>query len=110
MKILVISALLLSIALPAMAQVGPAYSKRYSQYLMTTGTICTKEISSSLSLRSGPGRSYRVLAKIHNGNSVILEGERYGQDGFRWLQAFSKGQQGWIRADYVCKISTIATD
>ena len=101
---------MLIIALPAIAQVEPAYSKRYSSYLMTTGTICTKELLSSLSLRSGLGKSYHVLTKIYNGNSVILEGERYGHDCFKWFQAYSKGRQGWIRADYVCKISAIATD
>jgi uncharacterized protein YraI len=110
MKLLTATALLFTIALPATAQVGPAYSSRYAQGAMTTGNVCTAERGSSLSVRSGPGKSYRVVTQIRDGKSVILEGSRHGRDGFDWLQTYSSGRQGWVRADYICGISTIASD
>jgi hypothetical protein len=51
MKILTATALLFSIALPASAQVGPAYSNRVTTNL-TYGNVCTAQGSSSLSIRS----------------------------------------------------------
>jgi uncharacterized protein YraI len=111
MKILAATALFFAISLPAtaQAQVGPA-SNRYAKYSMTTGNVCTAERGSNLSVRTGPGKNYRVLNQIRDGKSVILEGSRYGKDGFNWLQTYFSGRQGWVRADYICGISTIATD
>ena len=99
MKILTATALLLAIALPATAQVGPAYrSAQGSSY----GTVCTATRGSSLSLRSGPGKNYRVLTQVSDGNSLGFNTSQYGQDGFRWLLTSANGRQGWVRADYVC--------
>jgi uncharacterized protein YraI len=100
MKILTATALLLSIALPATAQVGPAYQSSYATY----GTVCTVDRGSNLSLRSGPGKNYRVLTTIRDGNSVPLVNSQYGRDGFKWWQVNAKGRQGWVRADYVCGV------
>jgi uncharacterized protein YraI len=98
-KILTVTALLLAIALPATAQVGPAYrSAQGNSY----GNVCTAERGSSLSLRNGPGKNYRVLTQIRDGNSVALYNSQYGRDGFKWWLTSANGRQGWIRADYVC--------
>jgi uncharacterized protein YraI len=108
MKILTATALLFAIALPATAQVGPAY--RSAQGSISSGTVCTAEHGSSLSLRSGPGKNFRAITQIRDGKSVFLEGSRYGQDGFNWLRTSSNGRQGWVRADYICGISPIGSD
>jgi uncharacterized protein YraI len=99
MKILTATALLFAIALPATAQVGPAYrSAQGNSY----GNVCTAERGSSLSLRSGPGKNYLALTQIRDGNSVALYNSQYGRDGFKWWLTSANGRQGWVRADYVC--------
>jgi uncharacterized protein YraI len=97
MKILTATALLFAIALPATAQVGPAYVSQNSNH----GTVCTVERGSSLSLRSGPGKNYRVLTQIRDGNGLSVNNSQYGKDGFRWLLTAANGRRGWVRADYV---------
>jgi uncharacterized protein YraI len=98
MKILSVAALLWTVALPAMAQVGPAYVTQNSSY----GNICTAQRGSSLSLRNGPGKNYRVLTQIRDGNSVAVSNSQYGQDGFKWFLTSANGRRGWVRSDYVC--------
>lgn len=86
-------------ALPATAQVGPAYRAAQSY---NYATVCTAERGSSLSVRSGPGKNYRVLTKVRDGNTIGFNTSQYGQDGFRWLLTSANGREGWVRADYVC--------
>ncbi|PSB56412.1 SH3 domain-containing protein [Chamaesiphon polymorphus CCALA 037] len=102
MKILTATALLLATTLPAAAErVGPAYrSAQGNSY----GNVCTSERGSSLSLRTGPGKNYRALTQIRDGNSVVLFNSTYGRDGFKWWQTAANGRQGWVRADYVCGV------
>jgi uncharacterized protein YraI len=97
MKILTATALLFAIALPATAQV--AYRSAQGD---SYGNVCTAERGSSLSLRSGPGKNYRALTQIRDGNSVVLTNSQYGRDGFKWWLTSANGRQGWVRADYVC--------
>jgi uncharacterized protein YraI len=59
MKILTATVLFFAIALPATAQVGPAYRAAQSY---NYATVCTAERGSSLSVRSGPGKNYRVVS------------------------------------------------
>jgi uncharacterized protein YraI len=99
MKILTATALLFAVALPATAQVGPAYrSAQGNSYC----SVCTAQRGSSLSLRTGPGKNYRVLTQIRDGNSITLTDSQYGRDGFKWWLTNANGRQGWVRADYVC--------
>ena len=101
MKILTATALLFAIALPATAQVGPAYSNRYAQGT-SYATVCTVSRGSNLSVRSGPGKNYRVLTQVRDGSTIGFNNSQYGQDGFRWLLMMTPGGQGWVRSDYVC--------
>jgi uncharacterized protein YgiM (DUF1202 family) len=106
MKILTATALLLAIALPASAQVGPAYSNRVSDNI-TYGTVCTVERGSRLSVRSGPGKNYRVLDRVIDGRMITLGSYQSGRDGFQWVRTFADGRrQGWVRADYICDTHT----
>ena len=61
MKILTATVMFFAIALPATAQVGPAY--RYAQS-NSYATVCTAERGSSLSVRSGPGKNYMSSPKF----------------------------------------------
>ena len=102
MKILTATALLFAIALPAAAQVGPAYrSAQGNNY----GNVCTAERGSTLSLRSGPGKNYRALTQIRDGRGISLNSSQYGSDGFKWWLTSANGRQGWVRADYVCGVA-----
>ena len=110
MKILTVTALLFAIALPATAQVGPAYrSAKGSPDSHTVmgyyGYACTAESGSSLSVRSGPGKNYRVLTQVRDGKGISLDRSQYGRDGFKWWLTSDNVRQGWIRADYLCKVS-----
>jgi uncharacterized protein YraI len=102
MKILAATALLFAISLPANAQVGPAYSNRVTKNL-TYGKVCTTHQGSSLSIRSGPGKNYRVLKQVSSGTGLSFNGSQYGKDGFQWLRTSTNGRQGWVRADYICE-------
>jgi uncharacterized protein YraI len=104
MKILTTTALLCAIALPAIVQVDPAYSNDVSE-TRTYGKVCTVERGSSLSLRSGPGKNYRVLTTIRDGSSLPLIKNQSGSDGFKWWLTKTNGRRGWVRADYICNIS-----
>jgi uncharacterized protein YraI len=98
MKLLTATALLFTLALPATAQVGPAYRSAQGSY----STVCTAERGSSLTLRSGPGKNYRSLTQVRDGRTISINGSQNGRDGFRWLLTSANGRQGWVRADYVC--------
>jgi uncharacterized protein YraI len=109
MKILTATVLFFAIALPATAQVGPAYrSAKGNPDSLTVmgyyGYACTTERGSSISVRSGPGKNYRVLAQVRNGNGISLDRSQYGRDGFKWWLTSENSRQGWVRADYICKI------
>jgi uncharacterized protein YraI len=98
MKFLTVTTLLFAITLPAAAQVGPAYVSQNSSY----GTVCTAQRGSSLSLRNGPGKNYRVLTQIRDRSGIAINNSQYGQDGFKWLLTSANGRRGWVRSDYVC--------
>jgi uncharacterized protein YraI len=102
MKILTATALLFAITLPATAQVGPAYRSAQG---ISFGNVCTTERGSSLSLRNGPGKNYRALTQIRDGNSISVTTSQYGRDGFKWWLTSANGRKGWVRADYVCNVS-----
>jgi uncharacterized protein YraI len=104
MKILTATALLFAIALPTTVQVESAYSKDTVE-TRTYGKVCTVNRGSSLSLRSGPGKNYRVLSKMRSGESLPLITSKNGEDGFKWWLTKTNSHRGWVRADYVCNIS-----
>jgi hypothetical protein len=107
LKTLFASTLLLTVILPAKAQVGPGLS--YGDHIGTNygrgqyyAQICTRQRNGRLSLRTGPGQEYRKLKEIPNGHRVALMDSEYGNDGFRWWNVLHNGNRGWVRADYVC--------
>lgn len=104
MKIFASTALFLVIALPAMAQVGPARSKTNATETRTYGKVCTVTRGSSLSLRSGPDKNYGVLTTMRDGTSIPLITSKNGQDGFKWWLTKTSSHRGWVRADYVCNV------
>lgn len=105
-KTLLATAIILTAALPAKAQIGPGLSS--DDYIGAYGgeeyyaQVCTRQRNGRLSLRNGPGQKYRKLKEIHNGHRVALTDSEYGSDGFRWWKVLYNGNSGWVRADYVC--------
>jgi uncharacterized protein YgiM (DUF1202 family) len=102
MKIITATALLLSISLPATAQVETNYSKEPET--RTYGEVCTVVRNSSLSMRSGPSKNYQVVSTISPGSSLPLFESKVGRDNFKWWLTKNNGKRGWVRADYICNI------
>lgn len=63
---------------------------------------CTHDPNSSVNLRSGPGRNYRIIASIPAYTDVYATQWVYGADGMRWFRVFAGGLVGWSRSDYLC--------
>lgn len=106
LKSLIASTLILAVAVPVKAQVGPGSSN--ADYIAGSGggryyaSVCTNTYNGRLSLRTGPGKNYPKIKEIPNGHTVALNYSEYDNDGFRWWNANHKGSRGWVRADYVC--------
>lgn len=106
LKSLIASTLILAVAVPVKAQVGPGFSN--ADHIAGSGggqyyaEVCTNTRNGRLSLRTGPGKSYSKVKEIPNGHTVALNYSRHDNDGFRWWNATHKGSRGWVRADYVC--------
>ncbi len=102
LKTLMASALILAVALPVKAQVGPGMGPTDRVARGINAQVCTRNRNGRLSLRTGPGRDYRKIKEIPNGHTLALNFSEYGNDGFRWWNVYHNGNQGWVRSDYVC--------
>ncbi|OKH52478.1 ligand-binding protein SH3 [Calothrix sp. HK-06] len=97
LKALIASALILTAAVPAIAQqVGPGVGGGYEAY------VCTNDVGGRLSLRSGPGQGNRVLTQIPAGNGIRVLESTQGRDGFTWMKVSYGRRVGWVRSDFVC--------
>lgn len=97
--------LILGVASPVKAQVGPGLGRTdvVSSYRTEHyANVCTRQPNGRLSLRIGPGQQYKKIKEIRNGNLVALVGGQYSSDGFYWWNVLHNGSHGWVRADYVC--------
>ncbi|MBR3933497.1 MAG: SH3 domain-containing protein [Clostridia bacterium] len=87
---------------PIRASVKPANPTYY-----TSGSyLVTNQWSSSIYVRSGPGKGYSILRTIAPGDtSVRLAYNNYsriGQDGYIWYSIIlPNGYYGWVRSDIV---------
>jgi uncharacterized protein YraI len=64
-------------------------------------------ITSQLNLRSGPGLSYSVVARLSYGTTVELLGGAQSADGYNWLEVLTKSmQRGWVAANYLAQGET----
>ncbi|MFH7031023.1 MAG: SH3 domain-containing protein [Heteroscytonema crispum UTEX LB 1556] len=104
LKTFMTSVLILAATLPVNAEVGPGHGRTDSiaSGPQSYAEVCTKDGSGRLSMRSGPGRDFRKLKEIPNGDEVGLMGGKYGQDGFWWWSVSHNNRRGWVRAHYVC--------
>ncbi|MDM9381213.1 SH3 domain-containing protein [Chlorogloeopsis sp. ULAP01] len=104
LKIFMTGALILAAALPARAQVGPGLGRTDSiaSRPQSYAQVCTNDVYGRLSVRSGPGRNFRKLKEITNGQLVGLMSGQYGQDGFWWWRISHQNGSGWARADFLC--------
>ncbi|MDZ4878825.1 MAG: hypothetical protein CLLPBCKN_008263 [Chroococcidiopsis cubana SAG 39.79] len=106
-KTLLASALILTAAVPATAQVGPGMNG--NDYIGSNhgegqayAEVCTRNRNGRLSLRTGPGQNFGKIEEIPNKDVVALNDSKYGSDGFRWWNISHNGNRGWVRADYIC--------
>lgn len=59
------------------------------------------EVDDSLNMRSGAGTSYRCVASIPNGVSLIVSEIKYA-DGYNWGSTSYNGTKGWVALEF-CK-------
>jgi uncharacterized protein YraI len=65
-------------------------------------TACTKDYYSSVNLRTGPSRSYPIVASIPNRAPVRILSWVWGGDNMRWVRVENSGLVGFAREDYLC--------
>ena len=105
LKTLITCTLILGVASPVKSQVGPGLGRTDAASSFRTeryANVCTRASKGRLSLRNGPGQQYNKVKEISNGNTVALVGGQYSPDGFYWWKVLHNGNNGWVRADYVC--------
>ncbi|MCX7592390.1 MAG: SH3 domain-containing protein [Fischerella sp.] len=104
LKILMASALVLAVASPVKAHVKPGMvaTERLATRERYYARVCTRDRYSRLNLRTGPGQDYDIIMKIPNGSTVVLLYRKHSYDGFYWWKIRYMGNQGWVRADYLC--------
>ena len=61
-----------------------------------TERTATVSVSGSLNVRSGPGTSYAVTAKLSSGTAVAVIGEQNASDGALWYQIRFTGSGGQV--------------
>ena len=58
--------------------------------------------ATTLNVRSGPGTSKSIVAKLTNGTSVSVLGETTGTDGKMWYHIqFGGGSKGYVLSSYL---------
>ena len=65
---------------------------------------CTRQSGSSVNIRSGAGKNYRVIRQVKTSTSIEVTREMRGDDGFTWNKVTYQGSVGWIRSDYLCDV------
>lgn len=63
---------------------------------------CTRDYDGAVNLRTGPSRSYPVVATIPNHSPVYIYSWVWGPDKYRWLRIENSGLVGFIRSDFAC--------
>ncbi|MBD2204594.1 SH3 domain-containing protein [Calothrix sp. FACHB-1219] len=101
-KLLMASALIFAVALPASAgELVPGVGQ-ISHTEGYSASVCTNDPSGTLPLRSGPGQNHDEIRQIPSGKNVRVLNSRRSQDGFDWFKISYRDTRGWVRSDYVC--------
>jgi uncharacterized protein YraI len=101
-KLLMASGLIFAAALPVAAQevgLGVGRISRSEGYI---ASVCTNDVSGTLTLRSGPGKNHDEIRQIPSGRNIRVLASTRSQDGFDWFKISYKNSRGWVRSDYVC--------
>ncbi len=106
-KTLLTAAILLAIALPVDAQVGPGCGPTDGNCgtggrRPASGRVCTRDARGRLSMRTGAGRNYGKILEIPNRTYITLSAGGYDSNGIYWWRTYYNGRSGWVRSDYVC--------
>jgi uncharacterized protein YgiM (DUF1202 family) len=89
-------------AVPSFARVTPQAPATNNTVLLAA-TTCTTT-GSSVNVRSGPGKQFRVVGSLPAGASVSLGGVRNDSSGVRWFRVSGGGVRGWVRGDFICDL------
>jgi len=56
-------------------------------------------VAETLNVRAGPGTSYDILAQVHKGDTLTINGQNAGGD---WVQVITgTGREGWVAASFL---------
>lgn len=91
----IMSALLLMVVFPAMAQTA---TPQPSTPALTASTQFFATANFKLNVRSGPGVAYTVIGQLKAGDAVDITGRRPDN---RWIRINFNGQEGWISSGLV---------
>lgn len=80
---------------------------RASAYEETTGTV---NVSDYLTVREGPGTTYRSLGRLYGGDKVAITDEVKSAEGKVWYQIRYEGGVGYVHSSYVIKDVTYQED
>lgn len=92
----ILSAATLSVASPAIAQVGPGYVPAYSW------SVCLSNPRTSVNVRLRASTSSRSLGQLRHGERVIPLSRFVSADGMYWVLVRSRIGIGYVRDDYTC--------
>ncbi len=103
-KSLITGVFILAASLPANAEISSGFGRTTSvaSRIQNSAEVCTQDGKVNLSLHNGPGREFRKLTEMSNGDKVSLLGSEYSRDGWWWNVSY-KSRRGWASAHYLCK-------
>jgi uncharacterized protein YraI len=90
-------------ATPSLARVTPQEAVHPSNTVLLAATTCTTT-GSSVNVRSGPGKQFRVVGSLPAGASISLGGVRNDTTGVRWFRVTTRRVRGWVRGDFICDL------
>ena len=79
---------------------GGSYSGGSSSGSHVSGSV-VQAVSGNTYIRTGPGRSYKLLGTLHKGNSLPYLGQTASDErGVTWYKVSYNGSAGWVSSKY----------
>jgi uncharacterized protein YraI len=66
--------------------------------LLSGSAVFAATATSSVNVRSGPGLHFRIVDRLHRGESVNITGERRG-----WCRVSKRGPDGWVLCQFLAE-------
>jgi hypothetical protein len=87
---------------------SPTYVPTPSEKLAIGDIVEVSGTGSSLRLRSGPGLSHSVKAKMSDGTRLKIIGGPVNADGYVWWEVEGAGLKGWVAGNWLTSISPLS--